>query len=68
MPCRLVHTAPAPALCPLIPRLYFCPPPPLQSYVLATDRVGLDIWLANRNVFACWDSMWDVIWHGELGR
>ena len=39
-----------------------------QSYVLATDRRGLDVWLADGNVFACWDSMWDVIWHGELGR
>lgn len=41
--------------------------PHVQSYVLATDRAGLDIWLADKNVFACWDSMWDVIWHGELG-
>lgn len=41
--------------------------PHVQSYVLATDKVGLDVWLRDGNVFHCWSSMWDVIWHGELG-
>lgn len=41
--------------------------PHVQSYVLATDKVGLDVWLRGGNVFTCWSSMWDVIWHGELG-
>ncbi|KAI7836092.1 hypothetical protein COHA_010020 [Chlorella ohadii] len=41
--------------------------PHVQSYVLATDKVGLDVWLRDGNVFKCWRSMWDVIWHGELG-
>ncbi|KAL4428545.1 hypothetical protein ABPG75_002634 [Micractinium tetrahymenae] len=41
--------------------------PHVQSYVLATDKVGLDVWLRDGNVFTCWSSMWDVIWHGELG-
>lgn len=41
--------------------------PHVQSYVLATDRRGIEIWKADKNVFGCWDSMWDVIWHGELG-
>ncbi len=30
-------------------------------------QVGLDVWLQDQNVFKCWESMWDVIWHGELG-
>ncbi len=30
-------------------------------------QVGLDVWLRDGNVFTCWSSMWDVIWHGELG-
>lgn len=25
------------------------------------------MWLRDGNVFSCWHSMWDVIWHGELG-
>jgi hypothetical protein len=25
------------------------------------------VWQADGNVFGCWESMWDVIWHGELG-
>lgn len=29
--------------------------------------MGLDIWLSDGNVLKCWRSMWDVIWHGELG-
>lgn len=41
--------------------------PHVQSYVLATDQVGLDIWRRDGNVLKCWHSMWDVIWHGELG-
>lgn len=41
--------------------------PHVQSYVVATDQVGLQVWLQDENVFKCWDSMWDVIWHGELG-
>lgn len=40
------------------------PPTPLRPAPL---QVGLDVWLADQNVFACWSSMWDVIWHGELG-
>lgn len=45
-----------PALLPLTP---FPRSPPGQ--------VGLDVWLRDGNVFTCWSSMWDVIWHGELG-
>jgi hypothetical protein len=41
--------------------------PHVQSYVLATDKRGIAIWMADKNVFECWTSMWDVIWHGELG-
>lgn len=41
--------------------------PHVQSYVLATDQVGLKVWEMDENVFKCWSSMWDVIWHGELG-
>lgn len=41
--------------------------PHVQSYVLATDQVGFKVWQKDENVFKCWESMWDVIWHGELG-
>lgn len=34
---------------------------------LPPPQVGLDVWLRDGNVFKCWNSMWDVIWHGELG-
>lgn len=34
---------------------------------LPLPQVGLDVWLRDGNVFKCWRSMWDVIWHGELG-
>jgi len=30
-------------------------------------QVGFKVWQADENVFKCWESMWDVIWHGELG-
>ena len=30
-------------------------------------QVGFKVWEQDQNVFACWDSIWDVIWHGELG-
>jgi hypothetical protein len=33
----------------------------------AAPQVGLDVWLRDGKVFTCWSSMWDVIWHGELG-
>lgn len=41
--------------------------PHVQSYVVATDRAGFAIWEEDEKVFGCYDSMWDVIWHGELG-
>ena len=30
-------------------------------------QVGFKVWEEDQNVFKCWDIMWDVIWHGELG-
>mmetsp|Transcript_12697 Transcript_12697/g.38289 ORF Transcript_12697/g.38289 Transcript_12697/m.38289 type:complete len:419 (-) Transcript_12697:2891-4147(-) len=41
--------------------------PHVQSYVLATDQVGLQLWKADGKVFTCYTSMWDVIFYGELG-
>jgi hypothetical protein len=48
-----------------------CLPPASDAcpagFPLRTPQVGLDVWLRDGNVFHCWSSMWDVIWHGELG-
>lgn len=42
--------------------------PPAELLLLPPlPQVGLDVWLRDGNVFKCWRSMWDVIWHGELG-
>ncbi len=42
--------------------------PPAKLLLLPpVPQVGLDVWLRDGNVFKCWRSMWDVIWHGELG-
>lgn len=44
--------------------------PPLPASLTSAARrvqVGLDVWVRDGNVFTCWTSMWDVIWHGELG-
>lgn len=38
-----------------------------QGNSALADQVGLRIWLQDAKVFQCWHSMWDVIWHGELG-
>ena len=39
----------------------------VHTTTLQHPQAGLDVWLRDGNVFACWHSMWDVIWHGELG-
>jgi hypothetical protein len=41
--------------------------PHVQSYVVATDQVGLSILLKDEEVFQCHDNMWDTIYHSELG-
>lgn len=41
--------------------------PHVQSYVVATDRVGMHLLLTDPGVFQCYDSMWDTIYHSELG-
>lgn len=41
--------------------------PHVQSYVLATDQVGLRAWLEEGTVFKCYSSMWDTIYYSELG-
>ncbi len=38
-----------------------------SAWMGCTTQVGLGVWLKDANVFKCWESMWDVIWHGELG-
>ena len=41
--------------------------PPRAAPPPHCSQVGLDVWLRDGKVFTCWTSMWDVIWHGELG-
>ena len=41
--------------------------PHVQSYVVATDRIGMQILLDDQNVFKCYNNMWDTIYHSELG-
>lgn len=40
--------------------------PHVQSYVVATDNVGYAL-LRNSTVFNCYKSIWDTIFHSELG-
>ena len=41
--------------------------PHVQSYVLATDQVGLGILQRDGNVFACFEDLHDTIYYAELG-
>ncbi|DBA99576.1 TPA: hypothetical protein ACH3X3_012154 [Trebouxia sp. C0006] len=41
--------------------------PHVQSYVLATDQVGLQILQQDGQVFACFDNLHDTIYFAELG-
>jgi hypothetical protein len=41
--------------------------PHVQSYLVATDQVGLSVLLQDQNVFACFEDMSDTIFHSELG-
>ncbi len=40
--------------------------PHVQSYAMATDAVGLDLML-RANVFSCYDTISDTVFHAELG-
>lgn len=57
---------------------FWCAVLPLPLFWLGHERwrprprfcwpqAGFKVWQEDQNVFGCWDSMWDVIWHGELG-
>ena len=39
----------------------------MQSYLVATDQVGLHLLLQDQHVFSCFDEMHDTIYHSELG-
>jgi translation initiation factor eIF-2B subunit epsilon len=41
--------------------------PHVQSWLIALDRVGLDVLKADGHALACAGDRWDAIWHGELG-
>ncbi|WIA10790.1 hypothetical protein OEZ85_010958 [Tetradesmus obliquus] len=41
--------------------------PHVQSYAVATDKVGLHLLIADRRVFACHKDRWDTIFYSELG-
>lgn len=41
--------------------------PHVQSYVVATDRIGLTVLEQTSGVFDCWKKMGDVVVHSEIG-
>eukprot|EP01026_Neomeris_dumetosa_P033245 TRINITY_DN2648_c1_g2_i2.p1 TRINITY_DN2648_c1_g2~~TRINITY_DN2648_c1_g2_i2.p1 ORF type:complete len:379 (-),score=31.30 TRINITY_DN2648_c1_g2_i2:28-1068(-) len=41
--------------------------PHVQSYVMATDRIGMDILIEDGRVLQSYESFWDTIYHSELG-
>ncbi|KAK9835058.1 hypothetical protein WJX81_007588 [Elliptochloris bilobata] len=41
--------------------------PHVQSYVIATDQVGLEVLMHDGRVFQCYEDMADTIFHSELG-
>ncbi|DBB06321.1 TPA: hypothetical protein ACH3X1_011892 [Trebouxia sp. C0004] len=41
--------------------------PHVQSYVLATDQIGLQVLQQDGQVFACFDNLHDTIYFAELG-
>ncbi|GMH41199.1 hypothetical protein BSKO_09109 [Bryopsis sp. KO-2023] len=41
--------------------------PHVQSYLVATDRVGLEIIMASRKTLGCYDEIQEVIYWSELG-
>ncbi|GAB4813085.1 hypothetical protein N2152v2_000131 [Parachlorella kessleri] len=43
------------------------PVPHVQSYVAATDRLGLQILLDTGSVFRCWENMMDTVLNSEIG-
>jgi hypothetical protein len=49
------------------PTLHYRKNPHVQSFVVATDQVGMALLLKDRNVFRCYDNIADTIYHSELG-
>jgi hypothetical protein len=43
------------------------PQPHVQSYISATDAIGLKILQAASGVFSCWEKMADVVVNSEIG-
>lgn len=43
------------------------PVPHVQSYVAATDNVGMEVLLRKGTVFRCWDNMADTVIYSEIG-
>lgn len=43
------------------------PEPHVQSYVVATDQIGLKVLEATPGVFGCWETIGDVVVHSEIG-
>ncbi|KAK9918451.1 hypothetical protein WJX75_004177 [Coccomyxa subellipsoidea] len=41
--------------------------PHVQSYVVATDKVGLQILRDDGTIFKCYESLQDVVWYSEVG-
>ena len=43
------------------------PSPHVQSYITATDSIGLQVLLNTKGVFSCWKRMSDVVRYSEIG-
>jgi hypothetical protein len=41
--------------------------PHVQSYLVATDKVGIQLLLDDNRVFKCYENMFDTIFFSELG-
>lgn len=41
--------------------------PHVQSYLVATDQVGMGLLLSDQRVFECYENTWDTIYYSELG-
>ena len=41
--------------------------PHVQSYAMATDRIGLQVLMESPKIFACHAEIWDTMYHAEVG-
>jgi hypothetical protein len=49
------------------PKQHWRKNPHVQSYLVATDQIGLKLIMQDKNVFRCYKNIADTIYHSELG-